>query len=169
LRIGRAPGDGSSKPLSPAMHGWHDSNTSLDASCYSCHPGPATQFLRTAIQGMGYSGDNLSCQDGACHGGIIGVAAPQRTPWVTERNCEQCHGSNYSTGGTLYRHAKHSDGLYCAACYNSSPAWWPSKLWADNVRPTKLQGNPTSVGDCIVCHTTKQTGDSPHVTYYRSE
>jgi len=162
-------GDGSSKPLSLAMHGWHNPDRAPDAGCYSCHPGGLTQCLRTGINGMGYLGDTPSCQTGACHGGMQQVAdsiAQGRQPWLQEPTCEQCHGVNYTTGQALYRNTKGHGGLYCAACHNSPHAWWPSKMWADNMQPSKLQHSPTSIGDCSICHTKKMEGDNPHVTYY---
>ncbi len=125
-----------------------------------------TQCLRTGIGGMGYLGYIPSCQTGLCHGGITAMGNPDRNPWITEPNCEQCHGNNYSTGGDLYRHAKGHGGIYCAACHNSPHAWWPSKLWVDNLQPSNLQHAPASIGNCSVCHTSKQSGDNPHVTYY---
>jgi len=161
-----APGLPGVKSVSLAMHGWHNPDRAPDATCYSCHPGELTQCLRTGIGGMGYLGTTPSCQTGLCHGGISGMGDPNRNPWVTEPNYEQCHGSNYSTGGELYRHAKGHGGVYCAACHNSPHVWWPSKNWADNIQPSKLQKSPTSIGNCSVCHTNKLTGDNPHVTYY---
>ena len=162
-------GDGTSKSVSLAMHGWHNGvDRASDATCYSCHPGELTQCLRTGVGGMGYLGTTPTCQNGLCHGGISGMGDPARNPWVTEPNCEQCHGSNYSTSGNLYRNSTGHGGVYCAACHNSPHAWWPSKLWADNMQPTKLQRAPYAIGDCKVCHTKKQTGDSPHVIYYPS-
>jgi hypothetical protein len=160
--------------VSLAMHGWHNPDRAPDATCYSCHPGEATQCLRTAISGMGYLGSTPSCQStdttiGLCHGGIQGVAssiAQGRQPWLQEPNCEQCHGSNYSTGGDAYRHAKGHGGVYCAGCHNSPHSWWPSKLWADNTQPLKLQRAPYALGGCSVCHTKKKVGDNPHSSYY---
>ncbi len=166
-----APGVAGVKSVSLAMHGWHngvDRCTDPTFSCYSCHPGEATQCLRTAIGGMGYLGKTPSCADptGLCHGGISRMGDPARTPWVTEPTCQQCHGSNYSTGGELYRRAKGHGGIYCAACHNSPHAWWPSKLWADNLQPIKFQRVPYAIGDCKVCHIKNKAGDNPHVTYY---
>lgn len=162
-----APGQPGVKSLSLAMHGWHNGvDRAQDATCYSCHPGELTQCLRTGIGGMGYLGDVPSCQTGSCHGGIAGMADPGREPWLTEPTCEQCHGINYSTGAELYRHAKGHGGVYCTACHNSPHAWWPSKLWADNVQPSKLQHNNSPIGDCGICHTNKLTGKNPHVTVY---
>jgi len=162
-----APGIPGVKSVSLAMHSWHNGvDRASDGTCYSCHPGPLTQCLRTGISGMGYMGTTPTCQTGSCHGGISGMGDPNRNPWVTEPNCEQCHGSNYSTGGTLYRHSKGHGGIYCAACHNSPHEWWPSKLWADNLLPMKLQRAPYAIGDCRVCHTRKMDGDNPHSTYY---
>jgi hypothetical protein len=162
-----AKGDGSSQPLSRAMHGWHARFP--DAGCYSCHPGQATQCLRTGISGMGYLGDTPSCQTGLCHGGMQQIAdsiGQGREPWLQEPACAQCHGSNYSTGRDLYRHAKGHGGLHCAACHNSPHVWWPSKMWADNLQPVKLQHAPKAIGDCAICHTRKMSSNNPHVTYY---
>ncbi len=159
---GKAP---SQKSLSLAMHGWHAQ--SPDAQCYDCHPGAATQCMRTGIAGMGYLGDEPNCKD--CHGDKQQVAdsiLAGRQPWLNEPTCEQCHGVNYSTGGTLYRNAKGHGGLSCPACHNSPHAWWPSKNWADNLQPMKLQKQPYSVAKCSTCHTKKKAGDNPHVSYY---
>jgi hypothetical protein len=160
------PGEAGVKSVSLAMHGWHNGvDRASDATCYSCHPGAITQCLRTGINGMGYLGDTPSCQTGLCHGGISEMGNPERRPWLDEPTCTQCHGSNYSTGPDLYRHAKGHGGVYCAACHNSPHVWWPSKLWADNLQPSKLQHFPTSIGDCSVCHTRKLKGHNPHVSY----
>ena len=162
-----APGTAGVKSVSLAMHGWHNGvDRAPDATCYSCHPGAATQCLRTAIGGMGYLGKTPSCQTGFCHGGIAGMGNTTRNPWVDEPNCEQCHGTNYSTNGTLFRKAKGHGGVYCAACHNSPHAWWPSKQWSDNIQPVTLQRKPYSIGKCSICHTKKQFGDNPHVNYY---
>ena len=161
------PGTPGVKSVSLAMHGWHNgTDRAGDATCYSCHPGQMTQCLRTGIAGMGYLGDTPSCQTGMCHGGISAMGNPARRPWVDEPNCAQCHGNNYETGQDLYRNAKGHGGLYCAACHNSPHAWWPSKLWADNMQPVKLQKKPFALGNCAVCHTTKKSGDNPHSSYY---
>jgi hypothetical protein len=153
------------KSLSEDMHTWHKQFP--DAGCYDCHPGAVTQCLRTGIGGMGYLGKTPTCA--TCHGDIgqVGDSIAQgRQPWLQEPTCQQCHGSNYSTGSALYRHSTGHGGLYCSACHNSPHAWWPSKLWADNVQPSKAQGTSYSIAKCGVCHTKKQQGDNPHVTYY---
>ncbi len=161
-----APGLPGVKSVSLAMHVWHNGvDRAPDATCYSCHPGEITQCLRTGIGGMGYLGDTPSCQTGLCHGGISGMGNANRRPWLDEPACEQCHGTNYATGQDLYRHAKGHGGLYCAACHNSPHAWWPSKNWADNLQPAKLQHSSAAIGDCGICHTSTLTGKNPHVTY----
>jgi hypothetical protein len=171
------PGNPGTQSLSRAMHGWHkptvispDYTRCPDVTCYDCHPGATTQCLRTGVGGMGYLGTVPSCQTGLCHGGSQGMAdslAQGRRPWLDEPTCEQCHGSNYSTGQDLYRKAKGHGGVYCAGCHNSPHAWFPSKLWADNAKPMTLQKSPIAIGNCLVCHTTTtQAGNNPHVTYY---
>jgi hypothetical protein len=158
------PGDGTSKSLSLAMHGWHQQ--SPDAACYSCHPGPRTFCQRTAIGQMGPSGTDPNCQ--RCHGTLAQVATDLqagREPWLQEPTCEQCHGSIYSTGTTLYRESAGHGGLRCAACHNSPHAWYPSTLAVDNLQPNALQHSPTPLGNCSVCHTKKKVGNNPHVTY----
>ncbi len=165
----------SRKSLSEAMHGWHQPSDARcgDVGCYDCHPGRATQCLRTAIVGMGYTGDTPSCE--TCHGPMKQVAesiAAGRRPWLDEPTCEQCHGPNYSTGtdaqgrAILYRQATGHGGLYCAACHNSPHAWWPSQLGADNVQPLRLQHSTSALGKCSVCHTKPMQGNNPHVRYY---
>jgi len=161
-----APGLPGFKSVSLDMHGWHNGvDRASDATCYSCHPGEITQCLRTAIGGMGYLGSTPSCQTGLCHGGMSGMGNPNRIPWVDEPNCVQCHGSNYSIGQDLYRNSRGHGGVYCAGCHNSHHAWWPSKLWADDMQPAYLQRSPMGIGGCGVCHTKPKIGDNPHVTY----
>jgi hypothetical protein len=162
-----APGVANVKSLSLAMHGWHNGvQRAPDATCYSCHPGEKTKCLRTAIGGMGYMGKTPACQTGQCHGGIAGMGNPDRTPWVTEPTCKQCHGKNYSTGKELYRNSKGHGGVYCAACHNSPHTWWPSKKSSDNIQPVRLQYEATSMGGaCEICHTNWLRGDNPHVNY----
>ncbi len=155
------PGDGVSKSVSLAMHGWHNASAP-DATCYSCHPGARTQCLRTSIEEMGSSGGVPSCQNGNCHGGMAGMANPNRNPWLTEPTCEQCHDSRYSTGGALYRHTKGHGGVYCSACHNSTHAWWSSTLAADNLLPIALQGSSDPIGVCATCHTAPKSGENPH-------
>jgi len=159
-----APGNGA-KSLSLDMHSWHNADRAPDATCYSCHPGMKTQCFRTAIGQMGgYKGvtDMPTCQTGLCHGGMEGMADPNRNPWVTEPTCEQCHGVNQTTGESLYRNSKGHGGIYCAACHHSPHAWWPSKLKADNSQPRSLQETSYSLRNCSICHTKKQTGRNPH-------
>ncbi len=157
-----APGDGVSKSVSLAMHGWHNISHAPDATCYSCHPGQRTQCLRTAIEEMGSKGGVPSCQNGNCHGGMAGMASPNRNPWVTEPTCEQCHDSRFGTGGKLYRHTTGHGGVYCSACHNSTHAWWRSTLAADNLLPIALQGSSDPIGACATCHTGGQSGENPH-------
>lgn len=149
--------------LSLAMHSWHNPSTAPDATCYSCHPGEQTHCYRTAIDGMSSNDTSVPyCQNGACHGGMAGMADPTRRDWLDLPTCESCHGAAYSTGSELYRHAKGHGGVYCAGCHNSPHAWFGSSLTADNMPAKKYQRSAESIGRCSICHTGGQTGEDPH-------
>ena len=156
-----APGKAGTKNLSLAMHGWHKQFS--DATCYSCHPGPQTHCLRTAIANMGHVDEDPNCQ--RCHGTMDQLAAgleSGRQPWAEEPTCAQCHGQVFDTKGVLYRESAGHGGVRCTTCHNSPHAWWPSQLAVDNIQPIRLQGSPRAVRDCAICHTKPQPGTSPH-------
>jgi hypothetical protein len=149
------------KNLSLAMHGWHQQFS--DATCYSCHPGPQTHCLRTAIPAMGHVDGDPNCQ--RCHGTMEQLAAGLengRQPWAEEPTCAQCHGQVFDTKGALYRESAGHSGVRCATCHNSPHAWWPSQLAADNLQPMRLQGSAKALRDCSICHTAPKTAASPH-------
>lgn len=155
------PGTPGTRNLSLAMHGWH--RQFADAQCYSCHPGPETRCLRTAIASMGPVGTDPNCQ--RCHGTLQEFAAGLqngRQPWAEEPTCAQCHGPVFDTAGKLYRESAGHGGIRCTACHNSPHAWWPSKLAVDNLQPVALQGSAKALRDCAICHTAQKAGTSPH-------
>ncbi|MBK6939087.1 MAG: hypothetical protein IPH13_02625 [Planctomycetes bacterium] len=87
--------------LTSALHGLHadvldSSGLTLDdstnrASCYTCHPGSETRCLRGAMgKAVGQDG-LLSMQCQSCHGDMTAVADPNRTPWLEEPACQECH------------------------------------------------------------------------------
>jgi hypothetical protein len=167
-------GDPNRRSLSEAIHWKHSTLLSLGYTdlpgCYDCHPGAKTRCMRTGIGGMGYSGTDPSCP--SCHGDLAQVAgsiSQGRQPWLQEPSCEQCHGLNMTTGQDLYRHSKGHGNIYCTACHNSPHSWWPSKLLVDNDQPLTLQGSPTSIRNCLVCHQTKpqRYNNNPHVTFLK--
>jgi hypothetical protein len=150
-------GTGGTAPVfSRAIHGKHDEVVpqSLDG-CYYCHPGPTTQCLRGAMFTAG-----LACVN--CHGTMSQLASTDRTPWLDEPDCGQCH-TYASQPGQLYRHSVGHGGVYCEACHGSTHAEYPSVLAADNAQSIRLQGFAGPVGTCQVCHTDDRSALNPHV------
>ncbi|MBX6424275.1 cytochrome c3 family protein [Thermosulfurimonas sp. F29] len=144
--------------FSLAMHGKH-ARVSPRPGCYDCHPGPVTQCLRTAIEGM------QSCEN--CHGNLQEMATSLRNgrrPWLDEPKCSNCHqGLEIDTGSTLYRDARGHHGVYCATCHYEPHAWWPSLLPKDNRQAILLQGESGPLGkNCLACHTSLPDEPGPH-------
>jgi hypothetical protein len=100
-------------PLTQSMHAMHagviapDSGLPLDhtanrTSCYQCHPGSDTRCLRGAMGAAVAPDGTASMQCQSCHGGMGEVGAPDRTGWLDEPNCQQCHtGSATQNNGQL--------------------------------------------------------------------
>ncbi|MFB3889836.1 MAG: hypothetical protein ACE14S_10130 [Candidatus Bathyarchaeia archaeon] len=141
--------------LSNAMHSNHNSPSipiaNTTSGCYSCHPGPQTQCLRDVMsQIQGYQCEN-------CHGGLAQVAA-NPNPWLNEPRCDNpaCHGSNATLGlvmnNALYRSSTGMGGVYCEGCHDSTHAIAPSRVAADDVKFVALQGSPSQLSTCTVCH-----------------
>ena len=99
-------------PLTQAIHGLHafvtdETGMSLDTtlnrnSCYTCHPGSATQCLRGAM-GKAVSPDGqlaMQCQD--CHGNMSDVGDPARVGWLEQPSCQECHtGTATNNSGAI--------------------------------------------------------------------
>lgn len=185
-------------PFTQALHTRHstviDPSTllALDSigdrtSCYTCHPGSATQCLRGA---MGKAVDStgkmlMSCQ--SCHGSMAQVGNAARQGWYNEPTCEACHNSaapnkralsgvNASgiatvptdhtfatnvntpvTGLNLYRFSTGHGGLQCEACHGATHAEYPSAHVDDNTQSIAVQGHAGPVAECTACHTTVPT------------
>jgi hypothetical protein len=87
--------------LTSALHGLHadvidSTGTTLDdstnrASCYTCHPGSETRCLRGAMGKAVAQDGSLAMQCQSCHGDMTAVANPNRTPWLEEPACQECH------------------------------------------------------------------------------
>lgn len=139
--------------LSHAMHGAHAARMGRmdrDNLCYSCHPGPRTQCLRDIHKSRG-----MNCQ--SCHGGMVQVANPTRTPWVDEPRCGSCHnvpGHEYEQPGKLFRDSIGHNGVKCIACHGSPHAITPTTNPRDNVQAINYQGFAGTIQKCTVCHTT---------------
>ncbi len=108
--------------------------TTLDNSCYRCHPGLTTKCLRGAMFNGG-----LICQD--CHGNMqqvgndftssFSVSTPypggadmnRRVPWAHEPACGSCHSgdavSNLSSDPNVIKSA---DGIRLIQAYRSNDA-----------------------------------------------
>jgi len=144
--------------LSAAMHGKHAEEGVGPGDCYACHPGPKTRCLRDV---MAQSASQIWCTD--CHGHLADLGNPNRTPWVDEPRCGDCHDPQYSENtGILYRDSTGHGGLYCESCHNSTHAILPSREANDNLQSIALQGYPGTIDQCTVCHLTQPTGPGPH-------
>jgi len=149
------PGNPDLPSLSAAMHGKHNEETS---DCYSCHPGPATKCLRDVMS----TDFEMTCID--CHtGGMQALANRNRTPWVDEPRCANCHSQSHAENpGTLFKLSKGHGGVYCEGCHNSTHAILKSREEKDNRQVVALQGYAGTLTECTVCHLTKPTSGGPH-------
>ena len=100
-------------PLTRSMHSMHaeviapDTGMTLNdianrSSCYQCHPGSETRCLRGAMGAAVAADGSASMQCQSCHGTMSQVGAADRTGWLDEPNCQQCHtGSATQNSGQL--------------------------------------------------------------------
>jgi hypothetical protein len=102
-------------PLTQSVHGRMayviDPTTGmpLDAAdnrsaCYRCHPGAVTRCLRGAM-GNAVAADGaraIQCQ--SCHGSMLDVASPDRTGWLDEPACQDCHTGTATHNNGLIRY-----------------------------------------------------------------
>jgi hypothetical protein len=141
--------------LSAAMHGKHAEETN---NCYACHPGPNTQCLRDVMSTQ----FGMTCTD--CHqGGMQALANENRTPWVDEPRCANCHDTQHAENpGKLFKQSTGHGGLYCEACHNSTHAILTSREAKDNLQSIALQGFAGTISKCTVCHLTTPTSGGPH-------
>ena len=141
--------------LSAAMHGKHAGETN---DCYACHPGPNTQCLRDVMS----TELGMTCTD--CHvGGMLMLSDENRTPWVDEPRCADCHDAKHAENpGKLFKQSTGHGGLYCEACHNSTHAILTSREAKDNLQSIALQGYAGTIGKCTVCHLTDPGHGGPH-------
>ena len=95
-------GFGSIKPLTQAIHIQHasvidprdgqvlDSETNR-ATCYTCHGGATTHFLRGAMGNADTTTGQQAIQCQSCHGKMVQVGATNRVGWRSLPNCQACH------------------------------------------------------------------------------
>ncbi|MFA4985911.1 MAG: hypothetical protein WC712_04945 [Candidatus Brocadiia bacterium] len=141
-----------SPSLSHAMHSAHASRmapvSTLEVSCYACHPGIRTKCMRDVHYSAG-----KNCL--YCHGDMAAVGSTARSPWVTEPTCGSCHaraGFEYEQPGVLYRDSKGHNGVHCSACHGSPHAITPTVVAADNLQAITIQGYSGAISNCVVCH-----------------
>ncbi len=157
-----APGQAGVSFLSHAVHGAHAPRMApaamLESECYACHPGVRTQCQRDV-----HLSNGMTCA--ACHGGMAQVGDPNRTPWVTEPRCAECHtrpGFEFEQPGLLYRESRGHQGVQCMACHGSPHAITPTVTEVDNLQAIRHQGHPGVIDTCLVCHGTMPTEPFPH-------
>jgi hypothetical protein len=148
------PGDPERQPLSTTIHSTHAGRTT---DCYSCHPGPQTQYSRGV---MSQDPINQTCAD--CHGGLSFVGNSSRNPWTDLPRCESCHADHPENEDTLFRLSTGHGGMYCEACHNSTHAILPSREENDNLQSMDLQGHEGQISECTVCHETTPSNGGPH-------
>lgn len=109
------PGNGYAgvSPLTQALHSTHarvidpDNGLTLGSeknrsSCYQCHPGSTTECLRGAMGSAVAPDGSMMMQCQSCHGSMMQVGAPNRTGWLDEPSCQQCHtGTAVSNNGAI--------------------------------------------------------------------
>jgi len=95
-------GYGTIKPLTRAIHTQHasvidprdgqvlDSETNRN-TCYTCHGGDLTHFLRGAMGTADTTSGQLAIQCQSCHGSMVQVGATNRIGWLSQPNCQACH------------------------------------------------------------------------------
>jgi hypothetical protein len=159
-----APGKPGLPSLSLAMHGFHTnkmSMSSLDVSCYNCHPGSVTKCNRGVMAKQGFR-----CDSKNCHGSMAQVADSikrGRTPWLEEPGCAKsgCHSNKYApNANALYRQSylrnapntEMNNKILCESCHNGTHAEWPSTLAIDNAVPKQIIGKADPINRCTACH-----------------
>ena len=112
---GALPGSGYAgvSPLTQALHSTHarvvdpDNGLTLGSvknrsACYQCHPGSSTECLRGAMGSAVAADGSMMMQCQSCHGSMMQVGAPNRTGWLDEPSCQQCHtGTAISNNGAI--------------------------------------------------------------------
>ncbi|MBZ5554621.1 MAG: hypothetical protein LAO21_18035 [Acidobacteriia bacterium] len=100
-------------PLTRSVHDHHSGVTdptnglTLEASknrsaCYRCHPGSTTLCLRGAMGKAVAADGSMEMQCQSCHGPMSAVGAPNRTGWLNEPSCQNCHtGTAVVNGGQI--------------------------------------------------------------------
>lgn len=156
-----APGVPGVSTFSAAMHGAHADRPpppGVQNSCYACHPGERTDCQRDLHASRG-----LTCTD--CHGGMVEVGSPLRTPWVDVPKCGGCHtrnGFEFEEPGKLFKESRGHGGVTCLACHGSPHAMGPAVTNIDNHQALVQQDMTGPIRNCLVCHTSQPEDPFPH-------
>lgn len=90
-----------------------DNSAHRDA-CYRCHPGAATKCLRGAMGGAIASDGSMTMQCQSCHGGMSNVGKSNRTGWLNEPACQQCHSGTATSNNGQIRYT---------SCFTDTTNW----------------------------------------------
>jgi hypothetical protein len=72
------------------------------SACYSCHPGSSTRCLRGAMGAAIASDGSMAMQCQSCHGNMSQVGAVDRTGWLQQPSCQNCHtGTAVDNAGAI--------------------------------------------------------------------
>ncbi len=156
--------------------------TTLENSCYLCHPGKTTHCLRGAMFNGG-----LVCQD--CHGNLPqigddfsegfssatpfpgGMSAGKRIPWANEPGCQSCHTGDATDNLTADPNVIPArDGIRLLSAYRTNdpsakPIVAANRRFAENVADSgeqilfRASKDSHSKLSCQVCH------GSPHAEW----
>ncbi len=156
-----APGVPGVSNLSSAMHLSHASRVGvlgLDNSCYACHPG-----VRSECQRDLHSAQGITCVQ--CHGDMVAVGAPARTPWVDQPRCGSCHhdeDKEFEQPGTLFKDSIGHGGVRCTTCHGPPHAMVQATNELDNYQYVRMTGSSHVVEKCTTCHLTEPSPDFFH-------
>jgi len=112
-------------PLTASVHMKHATVTDPDllitldnsahrAACYRCHPGSTTKCLRGAMGGAIASDGTLEMQCQSCHGNMSNVGRANRTGWLNEPTCQQCHSGTATSNNGQIRYT---------SCFTDTTNW----------------------------------------------
>ncbi|MBI3819970.1 MAG: hypothetical protein HY286_14840 [Planctomycetes bacterium] len=116
------------QPLTQAVHAFHANvydpigGGTLDdinnrSACYRCHPGSTTKCLRGAMGKAVAHDGTMSMQCQSCHSNMSFVGSANRTGWLDQPNCQNCHTgtATHNNGQILYNNAFDTNGQYRVA------------------------------------------------------
>ena len=115
-------GQAAIKPLTMSVHGLHSKvidpgtglaldDTANRSACYKCHPGSTTKCLRGAMGAAVDSQGNMLMQCQSCHGLMSAVGNANRSGWLDEPACQNCHTGDAVTNNGQIRYTDVIDPL----------------------------------------------------------